>query len=218
VKTFRAVFAGLLLSAAPLSAADFAVGGSVGYDGGPVVRLFGTVDRFAKGLPVGLEASVGWTGIDPGNSTDVRRMFINDATNGTPEKNGWFADGRLDFTWDPRWIKEGELLLTGGARTSLYRGFFSYVGGNEQFEILSSQFGLGFGAEGRFAVSAQLDFVLQAGLDYYFDADLTGHDTTYSPTGDDVNPTHSYTYADVDPAVNQPKFVPSVLVGLAWRL
>ena len=47
---------------------------------------------------------------------------------------------------------------------------------------------------------------------------LTGHDTSYSPDGDDVNPRKDYTYSDADRAVGQPTWRPVALVGLLYRL
>jgi hypothetical protein len=34
--------------------------------------------------------------MNPGNAADVRKIFINDATNGDLEKSGWMWDVRFD--------------------------------------------------------------------------------------------------------------------------
>jgi hypothetical protein len=45
-----------------------------------------------------------------------------------------------------------------------------------------------------------------------------GHDTSYSPDGVTVNGKHDYTYNDADAAINQPKFLPSLMVGISVGL
>jgi hypothetical protein len=37
-----------------------------------------------------------YTNMNPGNPADARKIFINDATNGDPEKSGWMWDVRFD--------------------------------------------------------------------------------------------------------------------------
>jgi len=60
--------------------------------------------------------------------------------------------------------------------------------------------------------------VVSGGGEYFFNARLSGHDTSYSPDGDDVNPRRDYTYDDADEAVEQPTFRPVFMVGVSWRL
>ena len=56
------------------------------------------------------------------------------------------------------------------------------------------------------------------GLEYYRPARLSGHDTSYSPDGEDVNPRQDYSYTDADQAVSHPKLRPVVVVGIRQRL
>jgi hypothetical protein len=55
--------------------------------------------------------------------------------------------------------------------------------------------------------------VIGGGADYFFEAPLTGHDTSYSPSGDDANPRKGYTFEDADAAINQPRWAPRLMVG-----
>jgi len=84
------------------------------------------------------------------------------------------------------------------------------VGGNEDFDVTSKQFGFGGGFESHYNISDNLKLVTNAGLDYYLGAKLQGHDTAYNPDDDNVNPRNKqesdgkYSYSDADKAVNQP--------------
>lgn len=107
--------------------------------------------------------------------------------------------------------------MYGGVRYARFTGNFRFVGGNEDFDIRNSQWGLGGGCESYFDVSRHLDMILTAGIDYYFSGTLSGHDTAYSPTGDDVNPREDYTYADADAAIGQPKLTPLLMLGVSYN-
>ena len=82
--------------------------------------------------------------------------------------------------------------------------------------MTSGQWGLGTGLEGHFGMGQSGALITGAGVDYFFDAPLKGHDTIYTPSGDDSNPRRRYTYADADAAVNQPRWVPRILVGFNY--
>lgn len=60
--------------------------------------------------------------------------------------------------------------------------------------------------------------VLSGGGEYFFSGRLTGHYTSYSPDGDDVNPREDYDYSDADDAVGQPTWRPVALFGVRYRL
>lgn len=62
-----------------------------------------------------------------------------------------------------------------------------------------------------------LDLMIITGLDYYFQSRLKGHDTAYSPDGEDVNPREDYTFSDADNAINQPGFEACIMFGVAYR-
>lgn len=203
---------------AGVQAADLSAAGALGYENGPALRVSAEADGFAKGFPFGVELGLDFALQDPGDAALARKVFINNATDGTPEQSAWDLNLRLDFNYNTHWLKEGQVYLTGGPRFSMFHGSFRYIGGNEEFEVITDQWGLGLGAKGRFRMVPRLDFVVSAGLDYYFGAALSGHDTTYRPDNDNVNPQDDYQYQDADEAVSQPVLVPSVFVGFAWGL
>ncbi len=63
----------------------------------------------------------------------------------------------------------------------------------------------------------QFYFITSAGFDYYFSSELSGHDTRYSPDGEDVNTRNDYTYDDADNAINNPTFQLRLLVGVNYH-
>jgi hypothetical protein len=202
---------------APSEAAEFSTSVQAGYNGGLSFRASGMVAEFARGFPLGLELGVGHTRYDPGDPAAARKIFINDATNGTPEKSGWAWDLRFDFLYNVNLLQSSKLYLYGGVRYSMFTANFRYIGGNEDFDVTSNMWGLGLGAKGMFAVSNRIDFSVTAGFDTYFKNTLKGHDTSYSPDGLDVNGRNDYTFADADQAVNQPGFQPLFMIGVAYR-
>jgi hypothetical protein len=184
-----------------------------------------TLHNMGNELPFELRAGVGYTFLNPGNSADARRVFINNATNGTPEKSGRSIDYRIDFLF-PKSIfglKNSYLIL--GPRGSSFKGTFKYIGGNEEFDVISHQWGLGAGIENHIKMNQKLSLVVVLGLDYYLPSTLHGHDTSYSPDNDNVNPRNDnqnddnpFTYKDANAAIYQPAFMPYALIGLNLKL
>jgi len=193
---------------------SYAVGGFFGYQRGLNFQFHGTVRDFALGLPLQARVHFGRTSVEPGNAADARRVFINDATNGTPKESG--------HTWDLG--VDGIYPL--GPATSFFAGFrysrfkanFKYVGGNEDFDITSGHWGLAAGVEASYPMGRRTSLLLAGGGEYFFSSRLTGHDTSYSPDGDNVNPRQDYTYYDADEAVGQPTWRPILLLGVSYRL
>ena len=72
--------------------------------------------------------------------------------------------------------------------------------------------------EAEFPMTRKTSLLLSGGAEYFFSSRLTGHDTSYSPDGDNVNPRKEYTYADADDAVDQPVLRPVILLGVSYRL
>ncbi|MGD8415199.1 MAG: hypothetical protein PVF33_13250, partial [Candidatus Latescibacterota bacterium] len=136
--------------------------------------------------------------------------------NGTPEESAWLWELRLDFMYDFGWSESADIYVTGGVRYSMFTANFKFIGGNEDFDITCDQWGVGVGLDGYFNITQNLQFVLSGGLDYYFQSTLKGHDTEYSPDGDDVNPRNDYTYDDAAEAVNEPSWEPRALIGLSY--
>jgi len=47
---------------------------------------------------------------------------------------------------------------------------------------------------------------------------MHGHDTTYYSDGETVNGREDYTYDDADEAINQPKVVPNISIGINYLI
>ncbi len=90
-----------------------------------------------------IRVGAGYAWLDPGNSAGARRIFINNATNGVPETQGHTWDVRLDFLYaTTMWGSVDSDLLT-GPRYARFLGNFRYVGGNEDFDVVSHPGGWG---------------------------------------------------------------------------
>jgi len=194
-----------------------------GYNRGYGVQ--GNLTLHNNQLPFELRVGVGYTLLNPGRAMDARRIFINNNTNGTPEKTGRSVDYRFDFLF-PKSIfglKHSYLII--GPRGSSFKGNFAYIGGNEEFDVVSRQWGAGVGIETHFNMSHNLLLVIATGLDYYLPSTLHGHDTSYSPDNDNVNPRNDnenddvpFTYKDANKAIYQPAFMPFAMIGLTLNL
>jgi hypothetical protein len=207
------------------TASKFALGFSTGYNRGFGVQISATALRPLESLPVQLRFAIGYTSLDPGNSADARRIFINNATNGVPEEKAHAFDYRLDVMLDANFIDAESSHIVFGPRYSSFKANFKYVGGNEDFDVTSKQFGLGLGAESQFKINDRLNLLAALGLDYFFNNTLIGHDTQYSPDNDNVNPRNDnennnaeFTFKDANEAINQPSLMPRVFIGLVYKL
>ena len=99
------------------------------------------------------------------------------------------------------------------------------MGGNEDFDVTSSHWGLAAGLEAAFPMGPKMNLILSGGGEYFFSSRLTGHDTSYSPDNDNVNPRNDnknddtpFTYKDADKAISQPRFMPYAMIGLTLDL
>ncbi|MBT8336291.1 MAG: hypothetical protein KJO11_06780 [Gemmatimonadetes bacterium] len=202
----------------PTSRRNFVVGGMLGFADGLSLQGQFLARDLAPSIPVEARLRLGFTRLDPGSSSEARRIFINNATNGTPEKKGRVVDLDLDLLWPSESVPGDQGYWSVGVRHSRFRGNFRYVGGNEDFDVTSAHWGLGIGTESRFVIGSRTWLVVDAGLDWFPGARLQGHDTSYSPDGDDVNPREDYQYGDADDAINQPKWRPVLLIGVQRRL
>ena len=227
VRFALAAIVGLALQAAPSSASAqapatdtgtrFAAGATAGYNSGFQLLAFGRAANFAEGFPVALQFGLGYTSSDAGDPAMARRVFINNATNGIPRENGHSWDLTLDALIPVNLLSLQRAYVMTGFRHSSYTANFAYVGGNEDFDVTSSNWGIGAGLGSDFAVSRRMDLMLNLGLDYYFSSTLTGHDTQYNPDGTSVNPREDYEYGDADSAIGQPKFRPRLATGLQYH-
>ena len=190
---------------------------TLGTNGGVGGEIHGMVSNLTPDMPLNLRFSFGYSSLKPGVSAEARRIFINDATNGVPEENGYKYDYKFDLVFPFKILSLKRSYLYGGPRYSKFVANFKYIGGNEDFDITSDQWGLGLGLKAYFAMGNRFDFVTSAGIDYYFSSELSGHDTRYSPDGEDVNARNDYTFDDADNAINNPTFQLRFLVGVNYH-
>ena len=190
---------------------------TVGYTGGFGIQGNVMVSNFAQDFPLSARLGIGYSTLDPGNPADARKIFINDATNGVPEKSGTDWNFRLDFLYRVPFLSLKRFYVFTGARYSAFSAEFNFVDGNEFFNINSNQWGLGLGGESYFMLVPGLDLVFSLGADYYFDSTLEGHDTSYSPDGQNINSRRGYTYYDADQAINQPKVMLRAMLGFNYH-
>lgn len=88
----------------------FTAGVFTGFQNGFAGQVFIEVEEFAEGFPLTLRLRAGYTAVEPGDPLAARRVFINDATNGTPEESG----RTLDFGMDGLYPLRPGVLLYGG--------------------------------------------------------------------------------------------------------
>ena len=224
MRKFTSFFVGILAllalggGAQTAVAGDFTVGLNVGAEAGPGGHLHGTFREFAAELPLSARFSLGYHRSDAGDPYAARRVFINDNTNGTPEDSARYLQARFDLVFPLTKLGPQRIFLFGGPRWADYTAEFVYVGGNEDFEVRTSPWGVGLGVETYIAIKPGTDFVLQVGLDHFQTDTLDGHDTAYTPDGDHINPRDGYDYESADEAVNQPATELLMMMGLQFRL
>lgn len=195
----------------------FAAGLQFGYRSGFAIDATATASDFAAGFPLSMRFGISHATVEPGSAIEARRIFINNATNGIPEESGRIWGLRLDLLKRVSLLSLQRAYAFGGVRHARFTGNFKFIGGNEDFDITSNHWGLGGGIESHFAMGHRIDMVMAVGMEYFFAGTLSGHDTSYSPDGDNINPREDYTYSDADAAVAQPKLEPSFMLGLAYR-
>lgn len=202
--------------AEPVRAVDLGWTALAGWQGGAVLRVTASATHVVPRIPLAFDLGIGHAFIDPGDAALARRVFINENTNGTPEKSGGVWDLRLDGVWGLKLGPLQDFGVFGGLRYSMYSGRFTYVGGNEDFVVTSNAWGIGVGARGSLPINAHFSLSASVGLDWFPTQTLEGHDASYSSNNVN-NGRGTYTWADADRAINQPWLLPSLLVGVTWR-
>jgi hypothetical protein len=215
-KTWMAI--ALLVTAHACYGADYSITATTGYMGSFGFGVSGTVSHFAQGFPLSFEFGIAHTMLDPGNPEQARRIFINEATNGTPEKNGYTWDFSFNMLFPVRVMGMPDAHFYLGVRKTMFTAHFAYVGGNEIFDVTSTPWGFGTGLKSNFPMGRNVSFTLTAGIEYFPNDVLTGHDTTYYPDGEMVNQKEEYSYKDADGAINQPKIRPILMLGITLGL
>lgn len=56
----------------------------------------------------------------------------------------------------------------GGVRHARFTGNYRFVGGNEDFDVRSNNWGIGGGLESHYRMSRRVDMAVTAGFDYFF--------------------------------------------------
>lgn len=213
--------ANLLLSqqAAPNSTAPrYFIDIQTGYADYFSISASGAIADFTYDLPLAIKFGVSYNINNAGDPWAARKVFINDNTNGDPEKSAHSFNLRLDFAYPVKLFPVRRTYLYAGPRLSFYTATFEFVGGNEFFDIETTQFGLGAGLEAHLGMSQNLSFIINGGIDYFFDSEIGGHDTFYNPDGTDISGRLDYTYDDADQAIGQPGIVVRLLFGLSFGL
>ena len=200
-----------------VSAADHAIGLDVGFYDGTGWHLHWETANFAQGFKTAVRLGVGRSQMDPGNSADARRIFINNATNGVPQENGSIWNYRLDLLLPAKIKALANSRLFLGPRYTKFKGNFKYIGGNEDFDVTSNHWGLGLGLESSYLISSKISMRISAGIDYFKKTTLKGHDTSYSPDGGIVNQREEYNYSDADEAINQPSVETRLMAGFLFN-
>ncbi len=211
------LLATILQTVGPARAAESGGTFGAGYDGGPAGSMELSIGRFLQESSVELGLSVSWASRSPGDAAGARKIFINDAKNGTPEKSGSAWIYRLDIAHPLTEISGRLLSVFAGPRYSRYTAHFRYVGGNEEFDVRCNQYGLGGGLRASLPLGDRSALLIRGGADYYLESSLQGHDTRYDPNGEDVNPRGEYGYADADAAIDQPRVIGRFIVAIRVR-
>ena len=122
--TSRTLIALLIVLAVAVTAqaADLHSSFMLGHDGGPSGQINVAVSDFARNFPLGARFSLGYTSVDPGSPLDARRIFINDATNGTPEESGRYWAFSFDLVYALSSLGNQQIYLYGGPRHARFRG------------------------------------------------------------------------------------------------
>jgi hypothetical protein len=190
---------------------------STGYDAGLPIQGHIMIENIAEGLPLAFRFMVGSSlMLDPGNPDAARRVFINENTNGVPQKSATRWVFGFDLMHKTSILSLNRAYFFGGVRYSRFTGTFDFIGGNEFFDVHANQMGLAAGIESYFRMSPRVDLFFSVGGEYYFPATLEGHDAAYSPDGTTVNQRENFTYSDASSAINQPKFQPRLLIGIGY--
>jgi len=200
---------------------DLLMGGY--YDGPSVEGTWGFSNIFSN-VPLGAEIGLGYSWTPAGNGTLARMVFINQDTGGDNDEQS--SGGVLDLTMNVTYPLNQtygpvKFYVFGGPRVGHYDVRWDYMGGDEDFDVVSWVYGLGGGLRGIMPLGKKVNAVLQLGLDYYPRTSIYGHDATYYPNDSNVNARnngagYTYTYADAVSATTVPHIRPRVMFGIQF--
>ncbi len=215
----------MILSSTMTAQNTFSIDVLAGYNRGLGFQTHIIAHKPIESLPISIRLGIGFNKLQAGDSADARRIFINNATNGVPEKKARSYDYRLDILFPMVLLGNTNSSIIFGPRYSSFRANFKYVGGNEDFDVTTRQFGFGVGVESSYPMSSTMKLIIGAGLDYFLDNTLVGHDTQYTPSDDNVNARSDnqnentqFTYGDADVSILQPQIMPRLMVGVRFGL
>jgi hypothetical protein len=195
----------------------FSVGVQFGMFNGVGGKINFLTSKFADNFPFSAKFSLGLSSLNAGDALAARKIFINNNTNGIPEQSGSTLNLEMDFMYKYTIFHLYRNYFYVGPRYIMFTGNFNYVGGNEDFDVTSNQWGVGVGVENFFRIVPSIDLVLNFGYDYYLSNTLYGHDTSYTPDGTDLNPREDYTFNDADNAINQPQHQLKAMIGFSYN-
>jgi hypothetical protein len=198
-------------------AATYEGGLLFGTTGGAAASANLTVSNLADTHPLRLRLGLCYARMNPGLVQEARKVFINEARGGTPEKHGRLWIVGLDFLYPVARGSGQGLAAYAGPRYGMFDAHFRYVGDNEEFDVTSRTWGFGAGLEGSAAIGPRFALTLSGGGEYFLPSDLHGHDATYSPSDENVNARENYGYADADRAINQPELEIRFMGGIIYR-
>ena len=196
----------------------FSIGSQLGLLNGVGGQINFMTTNFAEDFPFSVKLSAGLSYLDAGDPLGARKIFINNNTNGIPEKSGKTWNFSMDFLYRYSVLNLRRNYFYAGPRYLMFTGNFNFIGGNEDFDVTSNQWGIGIGLENYFKIIPSIDLVINLGYDHYFSNILYGHDTSYSPENENVNPREDYNFEDADEVVNQPKAQIKALMGFRYNL
>jgi len=193
------------------------------YDGPSVAGTFGLGDLFET-VPLGVEVELGYSWSDTGDAILARRVFINDQTGGNDaaQSSGGTLDLGLNATYPlNKTYGKVKFFMFGGPRYARWDVRHEYVGGNEDFDVVSHVWGLGGGLRGVMPLSEHFSAILQLSLDYYPRSSIYGHDATYYPDNHNINARtntqgYTYMYEDAERATAVPHVRPRVMIGIQF--
>ena len=154
----------------------------------------------------------------PEFQTQPGMYFVNENNNGVPEKSASLWSFGLDFMHQINILSLKNAYLYAGIRHSSFTGTFDFIGGDELFDVDADQWGLGTGIDTYFRMVPAWIFLFPLVLNIISHLHWMGHDASYSPDGEYVNQRQNYTYSNADNAINQPKFIPKLLIGVNFHL
>ena len=198
---------------------DLSYGVSIGYDIGMPVQGHFLVSNLAEGFPFAFRFTISYSFLwDAGIPDAARHVFVNENNNGVPDKSASLWSFGLDFMHQINILSLKDAYLFAGIRHSSFTGTFDFIGGDELFDVNANQWGLATGIDTYFRMGPRIDLLISVSAEYYFPSTLDGHDAAYSPDGEYVNQRQNYTYNDADNAINQPKLIPKLLIGVNFHL